>query len=150
MTREQKKIQTEELNAAIKDQPEYTISEIKKYLITKPELYAFFQKEGDNCSLVKLDKKYEGVEKGFIINWIHASEMLIRFEKHIKDAFPNYKVLENLNLFMRLSMSSNYKLSQIFGYLQKNRHMLNVEEYNVKQMSLEQIFLSFAEESKSK
>ena len=130
------------------DEEEPSLSEVKRYLKTKPELLDYFEDKGENCILVKLYKKYEMIELNMLVVWVYSVNQIIKLQKFFRECFPDFSILEKLNLFVRVKLSSNYKLSQIFGELYKNQQNLNIDEYNVKQMSLEQIFLTFANQNK--
>lgn len=146
MTNEIKKRIEDDIHSSIGDEEDYTLSQVKTFLKPKHLLFEFFKKEGESNILVKLYAKFESIEKSFFINWVYATTQINCLELAVGQHFPDYSILENLNLFLRIKMSSSYKLSAIFGFLHEHKEKLNIDEYNVKQMSLEQIFLSFAEQ----
>lgn len=139
-----------EINDEIKNQTEYSINEIKRLLKKKPSLYRAFKEQGAENLLQKLYEKYEGVEKGFLINWMYVTYLTHLLKEAFVERFPNFSVIESINLFIRFKLSSQYKLSQIFAFLKDNKVNLSIDEYNVKQMSLEQIFLAFAKQTLEK
>ena len=64
--------------------------------------------------------------------------------KLMKENFPSSKNTEtHKNLFENI-IPLNTKLSQIFGFVEKNREILDIKDYSVTQTSLDQIFVNFA------
>ena len=147
MTNEIKKRIEEDIHSSIGNEKDYSLTQVSTFLKSNQLLHNFFQKEGQNNILLKLYSKFEFIEKNFFINWVYATTQINCLELAVQKHFPDYSILENLNLFLRIKMSSIYKLSAIFGFLHEHKEKLNIDEYNVKQMSLEQIFLSFAKEN---
>jgi hypothetical protein len=149
MSRERKdEIKSDIQNELGQDEEEFSISQVKKYLRKYEKLINYFEEKGKSCILVKLFEKYEGVELNLLVNWVYSVNHVIKCKELMMQFFPDFSILEKINLFVRIKLSSEYKLSQIFGKLNENQEMLNIDEYNVKQMSLEQIFLTFADENK--
>ena len=126
----------------------FSISQVKKYLKRDDKLMNYFEEKGKSCVLVKLYEKYEEVELSLLVIWVYSVNHVVRCKEFMMELFPDFSILEKINLFVRIKLSSQYKLSQIFGKLNEYQERLNIEEYNVKQMSLEQIFLTFADENK--
>lgn len=150
MSAEQKANLEKEIDDELQDQKEYSLNEIKRLLKKKPSLYKAFKEEKEQNILKKLYEKYEGVEKGFLINWMYVTYLIHLLKQAFEQRFPKFSVIERLNLFIRLKLSSEYKLSEIFSFLKNNKEELSIDEYNVKQMSLEQIFLAFARQTLEK
>lgn len=125
-----------------------SLSHVKKFLKTDPRLFEYFEEKGEECILVKVYKKYEMVQKSLLVVWVYSINHVIDFTNFMNKCFPEFSILEKINLFLRVKVSSAYRLSQIFGQLHENKGRLDIDEYNVKQMSLEQIFLGFANEQK--
>lgn len=54
------------------------------------------------------------------------------------------QVLERIQTFIRLNIKKNAKVSQLFDFFEKKKEELNIQQYTVKQASVEQIFNRFA------
>lgn len=122
--------------------------EVRKYLKTQPELKKHHDDMGDDSIIRKLFDKFDEVKLKMIVIWTYSIRHLIILKSYMSNNFPEYEILEKMNLFVRIKLPTKYKLSQIFGKLNQDQEHLEIEEYNVKQMSLEQIFLTFADQKK--
>ena len=118
------------------DSGEFGLNETKKYLRKYNDLYNYFEEKGENCILVKLFKKYEAIEINLLINWIYSVRKVLKLKEFMMANFPEYTILEKLNLFIRVKLSSNYKLSQIFGQLHQNQEALNIEAVSYTHLTL--------------
>ena len=55
------------------------------------------------------------------------------------------QVLERIQTFIRLNIKKNAKVSQLFDFFEKKKEELKIQQYTVKQASVEQIFNRFAD-----
>ncbi len=55
------------------------------------------------------------------------------------------QVLERIQTFVRLNIKKSAKVSQLFDFFENKKEELSIQQYTVKQASVEQIFNHFAE-----
>ena len=67
-----------------------------------------------------------------------------QFEMFMKERFGLAQLLENVNAFFRYKVPDGLKISQLFGELERNQQKLFLAQYSVKQATIEQIFINFA------
>ena len=65
--------------------------------------------------------------------------------KFLKDNFGEVEIIESLQSFFRYKIIENVKLSKLFGDIEKEKERLNLSQYSIRQTSIEQIFIGFAE-----
>lgn len=53
--------------------------------------------------------------------------------------------LERLQTFMRLKIKGKPSIGKLFDFFEKNKQTLAIQQYTIKQASVEQIFNKFAE-----
>lgn len=59
------------------------------------------------------------------------------------------EVLERIQTFIRLNIKKNVRVSQLFDFFEKRKNELNIQQYTIKQASVEQIFNHFAENNEA-
>ena len=67
-----------------------------------------------------------------------------QFEVFMKERFGEVQLIENVNSFFRYKVPDGLKTSQLFGELERNQQKLFLAQYSVKQATIEQIFINFA------
>jgi ATP-binding cassette, subfamily A (ABC1), member 3 len=59
------------------------------------------------------------------------------------------QVIERIQTFIRLNIKKNAKVSQLFDFFEKKKEELSIQQYTVKQASVEQIFNRFADNNEA-
>lgn len=62
----------------------------------------------------------------------------------MKSQFGNFQLVENVNAFYRYKLPEGLMISKLFGELERNQQKLFLAQYSVKQATIEQIFINFA------
>jgi hypothetical protein len=145
--------QKSQIQKEISDIVGENIQELKKkdlinFLKGNPKLEKYYNDKGKDGILEKLFEKFGKIKLRMLEMWVYSTKHLIELNEFLNENFSEFEILEKINLFVRIKLNSKFKLSEIFGKLNTNQERLNIEEYNVKPMSLEQIFLTFADQKK--
>ena len=85
----------------------------------------------------------KSVEDNMLFEWIDIAIKIDKIKTFLNEKFE-WEVLETFQSYVRFKISEKAKLSQIFGEVEKQSKELNIDNYSVKQISLEQIFVKFA------
>ncbi len=129
------------------------ISDLEK--VDLAECKDIIKKMGSDELLINFDESVSGqtlrkelAKNGFvhaeeIIEWIYVTKKLHGIIKFLLSHF-DLEILENFRFYVRFSISANNKLSKIFDILESNQEELSIQNYSIKQISLEQIFMNFA------
>ena len=83
------------------------------------------------------------VDNNMLFEWIDIAIKLDKINAFLNEKFE-CEILETFQSYVRFKISEKAKLSQIFGEVEKKTKELNIDNYSVKQISLEQIFVKFA------
>ena len=84
------------------------------------------------------------VSLSILLEWIDIVKKFGQIERQFGQEF-HYEVLESFQSFSKYKVDASARLSKIFKFLETNKTDLQIENYSVKQISLEQIFIKFAE-----
>ena len=85
----------------------------------------------------------------FLIN-IFGSDAGIK-KSNLSDGFMStgtrsVKILEIFQSFIRFKIEGDHKLHELFGEMEENKIILGIAQYSIKQISIEQIFISLADQ----
>ena len=81
-----------------------------------------------------------------VTEWIDIMNKLKKIEETLEENFGT-EMLESFQSFARFKVGESAKLSEIFKLLEEEKDNLDIANYSVKQISLEQIFLNFAKDN---
>lgn len=56
-------------------------------------------------------------------------------------------MLESFQSYIRFKVEGGVKLYQLFGQMEGNKEGLDIAQYSIKQISIEQIFIKLADEA---
>ena len=79
-----------------------------------------------------------------IAEWIATEKRGFGLEDNLKQHFKNVSLIEHFQTFYRYRIDSDISIAKVFGYFENNKDELSIEQYSVKQTSIEQIFNAFA------
>ena len=155
-----------ELNVSIKNLNEnennlndffYSKNEIEKFLIKINKKY-FINELNENRFGQKIIKNLEIFNKihiNKIISWLFYIENLMKLFKLLLNYFDFIyctNFIEN-NFEFKIKKNKNNPnektIGFLFAFIEKNKNNFNIEEYNLQQTSLEQIFNKFAKENEN-
>lgn len=91
---------------------------------------------------LELNKSVEG---DLLIEWMLISKKLNKVQERITERF-NAIVLETFQSYIRFKIPESNKLSEVFEYMDGTKEELEIATYSVRQISLEQIFIQFAQD----
>lgn len=111
----------------------------------KEDLFLEIKHKGKG-HFINLELEKRGVVKAeLFIEWLDLNEKFSRIYTYLKDHFEGTELLESLQSFAKFKVPDTTKLSKIFKELETYQKILSIQNYSVKQISLEQIFVKFAE-----
>jgi len=61
--------------------------------------------------------------------------------------FEEVSLLESFQSYIRFKVAGGVKLYQLFGNMESNKEELDIAQYSIKQISIEQIFISLANQA---
>jgi ATP-binding cassette subfamily A (ABC1) protein 3 len=79
-----------------------------------------------------------------IAEFAYMQHHCAKIQDFLTENFGNVSLLESFQSYFRYKIEGDQKLSALFGKMEQNREGLDVAQYSIKQISLEQIFLSLA------
>lgn len=125
-------------------------------LITKKE-YINFQKNighenlkeeitqnGMGSHIYKQLMNKDSVSAGVILEFVYMNKKGMIILDFLIKSFKSAAILEVFQSFWRFKVDSKVKLSKLFGEIEKNKQKLGISQYSIKQISIEQIFIGFA------
>jgi ATP-binding cassette, subfamily A (ABC1), member 3 len=71
-------------------------------------------------------------------------QRVLAIEQFMKSHFGDFQLVENVNSFYRYKLPDGLLISKLFGELERNQQKLFLAQYSVKQATIEQIFINFA------
>jgi ATP-binding cassette subfamily A (ABC1) protein 3 len=125
--------------------------------VTKEELKVIFENEElrefekeialgkKGSAIYKRLEVNKYVEGDLLIEWLIISKKLRQVEISIKNRF-SAETLEVFQSYTRFKVPDGSKLSEIFEFMDSIKDDLAIATYSVRQISLEQIFIQFAQE----
>lgn len=84
------------------------------------------------------------VEANLLIEWIEIQSRINLIKGALKDKFEA-KMIESYQTYAKFNINDKYKLSEIFGFMEVNTSSLEIANFAVREISLEQIFIQFAQ-----
>jgi len=116
------------------------------------DLYDSLKQGTGECALIATQLKNKGKIKS-----IHLVELIYLYKRSqkimdsLKNLFGNVTLVESFQSFFRFKIENTVQLSKVFGFFEKNvsfgltqRRQMGVLQYSVKQTTIEQIFIGFA------
>ena len=67
-----------------------------------------------------------------------------QLESFLQQQFGQASLIESVNNFFRYKLPDSLRISKLFGELERNQERLKLAQYSVKQTTIEQIFINFA------
>ena len=147
-TEEEIEIKKKEFQGLLENEKdEFSLEEIKKILEKLDEDNLFLEiKHKGKGHFINLELEKRGVVKAeLFIEWLNLNEKFVRIYTYLKDHFLGTELLESLQSFAKFKVPDSTRLSKIFKELETYQKILSIQNYSVKQISLEQIFVKFAE-----
>jgi ATP-binding cassette subfamily A (ABC1) protein 3 len=123
-----------------------TEDELKVLLqkIGRPELIAELVDGGRGSAIRQRLKATGEVEETTVVEWVRLQNELTRVEQALKGSFE-VALIEAYQSYAKFNISAKHRLSEIFGFFERDLQNLNVANFAVRALSLEQIFLQFAQ-----
>eukprot|EP01017_Pseudomicrothorax_dubius_P002857 TRINITY_DN10252_c0_g2_i2.p1 TRINITY_DN10252_c0_g2~~TRINITY_DN10252_c0_g2_i2.p1 ORF type:complete len:201 (-),score=57.36 TRINITY_DN10252_c0_g2_i2:18-620(-) len=84
------------------------------------------------------------VSARILVEFIISNDYASRVVAFAEQSFGAVEVAEQLQTFLRLRIERLESLGSTFTLLEQNKHRLRIQDYSLKQTSLEQIFHSFS------
>jgi ATP-binding cassette subfamily A (ABC1) protein 3 len=91
---------------------------------------------------LELNRSFEG---GLLVEWMLISQKLQKVQEHVIQRFDAV-LLETFQTYIRFKIPESNKLSEVFEYMDECKGQLEIATYSVRQISLEQIFIQFAQD----
>lgn len=98
---------------------------------------------GKGASIFNSLQQNGKINSQVLVEWCVLSVAARKVESMLQSRFQT-SVIEELQNYIKFEVLGDTKLSEIFGFLEERKHEMFLEDYSVKQMSLEQIFIKFA------
>ena len=80
-----------------------------------------------------------------LVEYFELCRKLRKIVGELKKVTRDVEELERLQTFIRLKVKGKPRIGQLFEFFEKNKEKLGIQQYTVKQASVEQIFNKFAE-----
>lgn len=89
--------------------------------------------------------KEHHVELELIIEYLEISFILNKLRASIEKAFGHTEIIETLQTFLKLKVVKRPNIGRMFDFFEDNKQHYGIQQYTIKQASVEQIFNRFAE-----
>ena len=89
----------------------------------------------------------DSISAGVILEFIYMNEKGKKILDFFVEIFKKATILEVFQSFWRFKVEAKVPLSKLFGEVEKNKIKLSISQYSVKQTSIEQIFIGFANQA---
>jgi len=94
---------------------------------------------------------YSELKKGklstdLLVEWIFIEKCGEQLQNFFRQSFGEINIIEHFQSFYRFRASNNITIGNFFGLLERNKSELRIQQYSIKQGSIEQIFNNFAAE----
>ena len=86
------------------------------------------------------------VETFTLVEFLEICRLEREVLESIAKEFGSTEVLEKLQTFMRLKIKDRVKVGRLFDFFEKSKERLSIQQYTIKQATVEQIFNKFAGE----
>jgi ATP-binding cassette subfamily A (ABC1) protein 3 len=112
--------------------------------LNAPELTKEISAKGRGCEIFRMFENKQEVSLMIIAEFAYMQHHCAKIQDFLTETFGNVSLLESFQSYFRYKIEGDQKLSALFGKMEQNREGLDVAQYSIKQISLEQIFLSLA------
>jgi ATP-binding cassette subfamily A (ABC1) protein 3 len=112
-----------------------------------PELAKEISAKGRGCEIFRMFENKQEVSLMIIAEFAYMQHHCAKIHGFLTENFGNVSLLESFQSYFRYKISEGQKLSALFGRMEQNREGLDIAQYSIKQISLEQIFLSLANQA---
>ena len=102
--------------------------------------------KGKGSKIYSLISQEESISTKMIIEWAIFYQAARKVEAHLQKNFE-LSIIEEFGSYLKIEVMGEQKLSKIFGIIEASKQELSIEDYSVRQMSLEQIFIKFAKKN---
>jgi len=103
-------------------------------------------KEEGAGSVIFSELKKGKISTRLLVEWIMIEKSGEKLKEFFRQAFGQISVIEHFQSFYRFKASNQITIGSFFGLLEKNKSQLKIQQYSIKQGSIEQIFNNFAAE----
>jgi len=97
-------------------------------------------------SAIHSELKKGKVMTSLLVEWVLIEKSGDQLKSFLRDNFGEVLTLEHFQSFYRFKASNNITIGDFFGLLERNKSQLKIQQYSIKQGSIEQIFNTFAAE----
>ena len=90
-------------------------------------------------------KSRKQIEVYTLVEYFELCNRLRKVVSELKNFAKDIEELERLQTFIRLKVKGKPSIGKLFDFFEKSKESLGIQQYTVKQASVEQIFNKFAE-----
>jgi len=109
------------------------------------ELREEISEEGTGSAIYSEMKNSDGkISSSLLVDWIMIEKYGEQLMGFFEENFGEVNIIEHFQSFYRFKASNNITIGNFFGLLEKHKSSLRIQQYSIKQGSIEQIFNTFA------
>lgn len=112
-----------------------------------PELRSELRKDGKCSTIFNMIEQKGKVNQNLVLESVIISTKVKSLEAFLKNHFQSFELIESVNTFFRYKLPEGQRISKLFGELERNQVSLCLSQYSVKQTTIEQIFINFANQA---
>ena len=94
-----------------------------------------------SCDQIEL---MNGCTQALFFDQVILQTRVRTLESFLQQQFGQVTLIESVNSFYRYKLPDSLRISKLFGELERNQERLKLAQYSVKQTTIEQIFINFA------
>jgi len=102
--------------------------------------------EGTGSAIYYDLQKKKKISARLLIEWIMIEKCGLNLQNFFRENFGEISIIEHFESFYRFKAPNQMTVGNFFGLLENNKSQLNIQQYSIKQGSIEQIFNHFAAE----
>merc|ERR1712194_61882 len=111
------------------------------------ELLKEFTNKGKMSEIFRMFENQQEVSLMVIAEFVFMQQNCTKINGFLTENFGMVSLLEQFQSYFRYKIEGDAKLSALFGKMEQNKESLDIAQYSIKQISLEQIFLSLANQA---
>ena len=105
------------------------------------------RKDGKCSTIFSVLEQRGKAAQNLVLENVIISIKVKSLESFLKSHFESFELIESVNTFFRYKLPEGQKISKLFGELERNQEALCLSQYSVKQTTIEQIFINFANQA---
>jgi len=107
-------------------------------------MYQEIRPNGNGAAIQLSLNKNNECQVDSLAEYVFLESRGVKLQKFLKEQFGLCSVIEHFQSFYKFKVHDNHKLSKMFGIIEQQKDELCINQYSIKQASLEQIFNAFS------